>query len=351
MISITEIVLIVAGFAAIIIGYLLPASKEMDEEDKMLMEREIRELVRREVEDQKETIANMVDDTVDNSLDRTERAMERISNEKLSAIGEYSDTVINDIHKNHDEVMFMYDMLNDKHKNLTNVVSEVSKKTDEAKQAVRDAEVTAREAQQASSNLENAVRNPVIPKQENVRAILLDEVDDKLSGIRIPYKEKETYTPDDLGQTVRDESESIPVSKVTVSPSIQSASNNASSNESGYVSEKDLMHLHEIPAQVISSDQAANLHVIGNKTDASASSGNSGKVVQLTEAIRAEGRASNPDKNMKELTANDPISQNRQIIEMHKAGKSNMVIARELGLGIGEVKLVIDLSNKHRKVK
>ena len=57
MISITEIVLIVAGFAAIILGYLLPAGKELDEEDKMLMEREIRELVRREVEDQKETIA------------------------------------------------------------------------------------------------------------------------------------------------------------------------------------------------------------------------------------------------------------------------------------------------------
>ena len=29
------------------------------------------------------------------------------------------------------------------------------------------------------------------------------------------------------------------------------------------------------------------------------------------------------DKNMKELTANDPVSQNKQIIEMHKAGKSN----------------------------
>ena len=158
MISITEIVLIVAGFAAIIIGYLLPASKELDEEDKLLMEREIRELVRREVEDQKETIENMVDDTVDNSLDRTERAMERISNEKLSAIGEYSDTVINDIHKNHDEVMFMYDMLNDKHKNLTNVVSEVSKKTDEAKQAVRDAEVTAREAQQAREEFQKTAQ-------------------------------------------------------------------------------------------------------------------------------------------------------------------------------------------------
>ena len=199
MISITEIVLIVAGFAAIILGYLLPAGKEMDEEDRLLMEREIRELVRREVEDQKETIENMVDNTVDNSLDRTERAMERISNEKLSAINEYSDTVINDIHKNHDEVMFMYDMLNDKHKNLTNVVSEVTKKTDEAKQAVRDAEATVKDAEatvrdaEASTRLAKAASenlNSSLSKRENVRAILLDEDEDKLSGIRIPYKEK-----------------------------------------------------------------------------------------------------------------------------------------------------------------
>ncbi len=319
MISITEVILIVAGFAAIILGYLLPAGKEMDEEDKMLMEREIRELVRREVEDQKETIENMVDDTVDNSLDRTERAMERISNEKLSAINEYSDTVINDIHKNHDEVMFMYDMLNDKHKNLTSVVSEVTKKTDEAKQAVkdaeatvRDAEATAREAKVATSNL-----NSITSKKDNVRAILLDEDEDRLSGIRIPYNEKK---------------DSI---TVHVKPEEPEPEN------SGYVSEENIQELKDIAAEVITKDQASGLHVIGNKGEQS-----SAKVVPI-----AEARAANPDRNMMELTANDPISQNRRIIEMHKAGKSNMVIARELGLGIGEVKLVIDLSNKHRKVK
>ena len=197
MISITEIVLIVAGFAAIILGYLIPAGKNLDEEDKVLMEREIREMVRREVEDQKVTIENMVDDTVDHSLDRTERAMERISNEKLSAMSEYSDTIMNDIHKNHDEVMFMYDMLNDKHKNLTNVVSEVTKKADEAKQVVKDAEVTAKEAQEAADNLKSTKlaqieeENKAVIKEENVRAILLDETDDKLSGIRIPYRPKE----------------------------------------------------------------------------------------------------------------------------------------------------------------
>ena len=331
MISITEIVLIVAGFAAIILGYLLPAGKEMDEEDKMLMEREIRELVRREVEDQKETIDNMVDDSIDNSLDRTERAMERISNEKLSAIGEYSDTVINDINKNHEEVMFMYDMLNDKHKNLTNVVTEVTRKADEAKQAVIDAEATAKEAKEATNNLSNA------------RAILLDEADDKLSGIHIPYKEKITVPaiePEAVPQTSAKEEE-------TVKPATDEPVLNV---ESGYVDEKNLKELKElddIPAEIISPDQAMGLHVIGNtSSDNAPREVVSAKVVNISEA-----KSSNPDKNMKELTANDPISQNRQIIEMHKAGKSNMVIARELGLGIGEVKLVIDLSNKHRKVK
>ena len=34
---------------------------------------------------------------------------------------------------------------------------------------------------------------------------------------------------------------------------------------------------------------------------------------------------------------------NEHILQLHKEGKSNMAIAKELGLGIGEVKLVIDL--------
>ena len=327
MISITEIVLIVAGFAAIILGYLLPASKELDEEDKLLMEREIRELVRREVEDQKETIETMVDDTVDLSLDRTERAMERISNEKLSAIGEYSDTVINDMHKNHDEVMFMYDMLNDKHKNLTSVVSEVTKKTDEAKQAVLDAEATARDAAQKAESLKSIQDAAAPVPEKNVRAILLDEEKDTLSGIQIPYKEKIV----------------VPAKE----PQIQEEA----PIESGYVDErniKELKELDEIPAQVISRTQASGLHVIGNTGSEQSVPKEivSAKVVSISEA-----KPVNPDRNMKEITAVDPVSQNKQIIEMHKAGKSNMVIARELGLGIGEVKLVIDLSNKHRKVK
>ncbi len=316
MISITEIVLIVVGLAAIILGYLLPAGKELDEEDKLLMEREIRELVRREVEDQRDNIENIVDDTIDNSLDRTERAMERISNEKMSAIGEYSDTVINDIHKNHDEVMFMYDMLNDKHKNLTSVVSEVTKKADEAKKVVKE------------------VEEKIITPQE------------ALSDITLNVPEKP------LNRTVP-----VNVPSSTSQGNIPALNSNTNANLNPNAEKELSMKLEKITAKVITPEEAMGLHVVGSTQTAEEEqqlqqeqSANA-KVVPITEAVRVEAKSTNPDKNMKELTVTDPISQNRQIIEMHKAGKSNMVIARELGLGIGEVKLVIDLSNKHRKVK
>ncbi len=329
MISITEILLIVAGFGAIIAGYLIPAGKNADEEQKRLIEEEVNESIRRAIDNSRNKIEDMVDDTMEDSINKAERAIERLTNEKISAISEYSDTVINDIHKNHDEVMFMYDMLNDKHKNLTNVVTEVTKKADEAKQVVRDAEATAREAQEATSSLK--AQTP-----DNVRAILLDETEDTLSGIKIPVKPKQ-ITPE------KAEPVKPAMSKIEPEPEPMPV-------ESGYVDEKNLQELdilEEIPAEVLTSEQISNLHVIGGKEKEETSS----KVVQITEAVRVEGRSKNPDKNMKELTANDPVSQNKQIIEMHKAGKSNMVIARELGLGIGEVKLVIDLSNKHRKVR
>ena len=316
MISITEIVLIVVGLAAIILGYLLPAGKELDEEDKLLMEREIRELVRREVEDQRDNIENIVDDTIDNSLDRTERAMERISNEKMSAIGEYSDTVINDIHKNHDEVMFMYDMLNDKHKNLTSVVSEVTKKADEAKKVVKE------------------VEEKIITPQE------------ALSDMTLNVPEKP------LNRTVP-----VNVPSSTSQGNIPALNSNTNANLNPNAEKELSMKLEKITAKVITPEEAMGLHVVGSTQTAEEEqqlqqeqSANA-KVVPITEAVRVEAKSTNPDKNMKELTVTDPISQNRQIIEMHKAGKSNMVIARELGLGIGEVKLVIDLSNKHRKVK
>lgn len=58
------------------------------------------------------------------SMEKTERVMEKTSNEKIMAINEFSNTVLEQIGKNHKEAVFLYDMLNDKHDKLKNTVSE-----------------------------------------------------------------------------------------------------------------------------------------------------------------------------------------------------------------------------------
>ena len=63
------------------------------------------------------------------------KGMERITNEKIMAVNEYSDTVLTEIRKNHEEAVFLYDMLNNKHTSLKNTVAEVNTVVREAEEA------------------------------------------------------------------------------------------------------------------------------------------------------------------------------------------------------------------------
>ncbi len=153
--NITEILLIFAGVIVIVAGYLIPAGRRTNDQDKAFAEKDVHDMVRRSIEDAQEEIQSRVDDTVEESLVKTERGLDRITNEKISAISEYAETVLNDIHKNHDEVVFMYDMLNDKHKSLTSTVTEAAKKAEEVKRTVHDAELAAKEVRGVKETIES----------------------------------------------------------------------------------------------------------------------------------------------------------------------------------------------------
>lgn len=156
---VTEIVLIAAGVIIFALGYLLPARRrDVDDDIQLISEDEIRKIVDREMEDAKDRISGIVDETVTYTMEKTERSMERVTNEKIMAVNEYSDTVLDEINKNHKEVLFLYDMLNDKHENLKDTVSEANRTAEEVKQTVKDAEITAREAEAAARNAEITVR-------------------------------------------------------------------------------------------------------------------------------------------------------------------------------------------------
>lgn len=137
--GILEILLMILGISIFIISFRLPAKKEEQiQETKELAKEEIKELVNQEMEGVKSQIEEAVDETITYAVEKAERFMERISNEKIMAVNEYSDTVMNDIHKNHTEVLFLYDMLNEKHENIKNTVMKVQQAVKEIEDMTTD---------------------------------------------------------------------------------------------------------------------------------------------------------------------------------------------------------------------
>lgn len=187
------------------------------------------------VDDYKEEIEQKISEEVDDAIfDKTEDfevKLEKMANEKFLEIGDYSKTVLSDIDKNHKEVMFLYDMLADKEKDIKNALIDVQ-------------------------NIKKSIE--VIKKSSEEKA-----------AVQVEVKE---ISEEKTGQVQAD-------SYDTVSSEAQ---NNA-------------IEIHEEETSVKFEEQTAE-----------------------------------PNNN-------------DRILELAKSGMSNIAIARELGLGVGEVRLVVDL--------
>ena len=229
--GILEIVLLIAGIIIFTGSFFLPLGGEKNTGiDQKAAKEEIHSLVEEEMNTVRSKMQDKMEETSGDAIEKAERSLERLTNEKIMAVNEYSDTVLQEIHKNHEEAMFLYDMLNSKHANIKDTVSKMDK-------AVKAAE---------NKTLEN--------KTAENKAAAEKTATDKTAGT---VAEEKTA---DASQT-----------ETLIQPE--------NSPEIGFI----------------------------------------GETVQ-------EGQ-----------------NNNEKILEMHKQGKSTVAIAKELGLGVGEVKLVIDL--------
>lgn len=128
--STMEITLLIAGVIIFVLSFLIPDRKS-DKEESNVDPAEIRHLMENELNGMKLKVNEATNETVEYAMEKAERQLERVSNEKIMALSEYSDTIMEGIDKSHQEVLFMYDMLSDKQTDLKNTV--------------RKAEATARE--------------------------------------------------------------------------------------------------------------------------------------------------------------------------------------------------------------
>lgn len=275
--GILEVILLLAGAVLAVLSFVLPTAKEeASRETKVLAKEEIKTMVDTEMNSIRQHVDDVVDEAVGYAVEKTERSLERLTNEKIMAVNEYSDTVLQEIHKNHEEAMFLYDMLNAKHDTLKDTVSEAGKAVQEA----RD------------------VMEKMAPLQESI--------------VAAENEAKETKVPA-RGESAVSESKT-PEVKI---PEFERLDRSSIAKVSGQGAEKT------------TGKKTASKKTAGKKNE---------EAVLLEEPIKEWDFLTDVKEDETHGTNN-----NEQILNLHKQGKSTVAIAKELGLGVGEVKLVIDL--------
>lgn len=115
-----EIFLLITGIIIMAVSFLFgeQLDKRNSQKDIGLDENEIKSMVKSQVD-------HAVEEAIDDTVEKTAVELDKLSNEKIMAVSDYSENVLSEINKNHEEVMFLYSMLNDKEEQVKNTVRDV----------------------------------------------------------------------------------------------------------------------------------------------------------------------------------------------------------------------------------
>lgn len=276
-----EITLLLVGIVFMIGSFLVTEKLSGSELDKVseLSEDEIKKILARELEAAQKDIEDKIKRSIDDSIDEVDRALEKETNEKIMAISEYSDTVMENMNKTHNEITFLYSMLNDKHTAMTQYADELQElvtKLEEKRTEFGEmiSEDMSKECLAEIERFQAAM--------EEKEAVVLKEMEDTLRTLQnakaMAEKEKEEKTD------TKDEN----------------------SEQEQEIEEQELVEADSIEQE---------------------------EVGEIEEEI------SEPD----EIQEPEETNHNARILELHKAGYSDVQIAKELELGTGEVRLVLGL--------
>lgn len=358
--SILEIVLLAIGLIIFIASFLIPDKKSSDTSkiDGEALLAQIEE----KVEESKQKIDEMTDETLSYSMEKTERAIDKLTNEKILAIGDYSDTVIDEISKDHNEVVFLSDMLNKNKKDLTTLLLkavETSRTATEsangaydlAENASKLADEAMEKAKKAGSAADFAEDKMISVKKKMIEGdaaeIKPDLPVEAEKSIEEEHKPEEVKKTSETKKTVKksqkkteagSEAKEEKTPKAAKTSKAKSSKEDKAAKDSKDETEKAVKKEKSSVAKKVSEGAQISLADLEETDSAPIRTMNETSGDAAAELFKKASGALRFD-----TSADGNGNNNERILAMHRLGRSNMAIARELGLGVGEVKLVIDL--------
>ena len=325
-----EITLILVGIVFLIGSFMVKDKLSKNDLDKIadMSAEELKVITEKEVKNAESAIDGMLNEHIASKTDETKRDLEKETNSKIMAINEYSDTVLDSINKSHNEIMFLYSMLNDKHEELTRLSGNIEKITAQAKKTFEPVDAS------KINNLSNKTVSSAKPV-----------------GHAAPVPNRQAVT-ESRGIA---SSDTVTGTKNTASVKTQNVS--AQNMMSQNVSTQNIMSQNTVVRNNAASNTAVLNAVVPNMAAQNTVAQNAAASNMPTRNMPAQNMtASNvamPSQNLSNTDVQSSrvydiseINHNPQILRLYKSGKDIVEIAKELGLGKGEVKLVIDLYNE-----
>lgn len=320
-----EITLILVGIVFLIGSFMVKDKLSKNDLDKIadMSAEELKVITEKEVKNAESAIDGMLNEHIASKTDETKRDLEKETNSKIMAINEYSDTVLDSINKSHNEIMFLYSMLNDKHEELTRLSGNIEKITAQAKKTFEPVD---------ASKINNLSNKTVSSAKPVVHAA------------PVPNRQAVTESRGIAS------SDMVTGTKNTASVKTQNVS--AQNMMSQNVSTQNIMSQNTVVRNTAASNTAVPNTVVPNMAAQNAVAQNAAVSNMTAQNMTAANTAmqslnlSNTDVQGGRVYDISEINHNPQILRLYKSGKNIVEIAKELGLGKGEVKLVIDLYNE-----
>lgn len=169
------LIVTIVGIICIVVSFMLVGKEEPISEEEENPEAGNRitddyELNEEEVAVLQKKVSDKISQDVDEIIYNADQSLSTMTNEKMLALGDYAVTVCDEIEKNHKEVMFLYSMLNDKEKDVKELVSEADARISELKKANE----LAMDVYVAEPVLPDAVE-PVLPDEPETIMEMMEE--------------------------------------------------------------------------------------------------------------------------------------------------------------------------------
>lgn len=159
--SSTVIVLIVIGLILIFVSFAIGEKISAEDGDSSVVK-----IPKELTEEQKEKIDKLIrdymDENVESKMGDIETRLSEIVNQKTLALGDYAVTVNDEIDRNHKEVVFLYEMLQDKQKEImttVNMVDDYRKEMDNYQAPYQQTGMTYEEQSIAEDELQDAIKD------------------------------------------------------------------------------------------------------------------------------------------------------------------------------------------------